>query len=111
MRIYVMGSTGAGKTYLSKKLSKKYNIKAYELDRIVYDQNNLTVHRSDKDIEDDFNKIINSKSWIIEDIGRERFKKGREMCDKIYYIKISMIKTYFDWNNNKIGGKNEKESN
>ena len=40
-----MGSTGAGKTYLSKKLSKKYNIKSYELDRIVYDQNNLTKHR------------------------------------------------------------------
>lgn len=94
MKIYIMGSTGSGKTYLSKKLSNKYNIESFELDKIVYDQNNLMTHRSDKDIEKDFNKIINKKSWIIEDIGRKRFYKGRLLADKIYYIKISKPKTY-----------------
>ena len=94
MKIYIMGSTGSGKTYLSKILSNKYNIEAFELDKIVYDQNNLMTHRSDKDIEKDFNKIINKKSWIIEDIGRKRFYKGRLLADKIYYIKISKLKTY-----------------
>ena len=94
MKIYIMGSTGVGKTYLSKKLSKKYNIKTYELDRIVYDQENISVHRSDEEIKKSFNEIINKDDWIIEDIGRQRFKKGREMCDKIYYIKKSKYKTY-----------------
>lgn len=94
MKIYIMGPTGAGKTYLSKKLSNKYNIESFELDKIVYDQNNLMTHRSNKDIEKDFNKIINKKSWIIEDIGRKRFYKGRLLADKIYYIKISKLKTY-----------------
>ena len=94
MKIYIMGSTGSGKTYLSKKLSKKYNIKSYELDKIVYDQSNLTKKRSDKEIEETFLKIINSPSWIIEDIGRKRFIKGRKKADKIYYIKISKLKTY-----------------
>ena len=89
-----MGCTGSGKTYLSKKLSEKYNIKSYELDKIVYDQNNLTIHRKDKDIENDFDKIISFDSWIIEDIGRKRFIKGREKANKIYYIKISKLKTY-----------------
>ncbi|MGM9878902.1 MAG: DNA topology modulation protein FlaR [Bacilli bacterium] len=107
MKIYIIGSTGAGKTYLSKKLSEKYNMKAYELDRIVYDQNNLSVHRSDKEIEKDFNKIINSSSWIIEDIGRKRFIKGREKADRIYYIKISLLKNYKQmikrWNNQRKG--------
>ena len=36
MKIYIMGSTGSGKTYLSKILSNKYNIEAFELDKIVY---------------------------------------------------------------------------
>ena len=94
MKIYIMGSTGSEKTYLSKILSNKYNIEAFELDKIVYDQNNLMTHRSNKDIEKDFNKIINKKSWIIEDIGRKRFYKGRLLADKIYYIKISKLKTY-----------------
>ena len=89
-----MGCTGSGKTYLSKKLSEKYNIKSYELDKIVYDQKNLTIHRKDKDIENDFDKIISFDSWIIEDIGRKRFIKGREKANKIYYIKISKLKTY-----------------
>lgn len=89
-----MGSTGGGKTYLSKKLSKKYNIKSYELDRIVYDQNNLTKHRTDKEIDKDFNRIINQDNWIIEDIGRKRFVKGRDKADKIYYIKMSKIRLY-----------------
>ena len=37
MKIYIMGSTGSGKTYLSKKISNKYNIELFELDKIVYD--------------------------------------------------------------------------
>ena len=94
MKIYIMGCTGSGKTYLSKKLSEKYNIKSYELDKIVYDQKNLTIHRKDKDIENDFDKIISFDSWIIEDIGRKRFIKGKEKANKIYYIKISKLKTY-----------------
>lgn len=94
MKIYIMGCTGSGKTCLSKKLSEKYNIKSYELDKIVYDQKNLTIHRKDKDIENDFDKIISFYSWIIEDIGRKRFIKGREKANKIYYIKISKLKTY-----------------
>ena len=94
MKIYIMESTGSSKTYLSKKLSNKYNIESFELDKIVYDQNNLMTHRSNKDIEKDFNKIINKKFWIIEDIGRKRFYKGRLLADKIYYIKISKLKTY-----------------
>ena len=107
MKIYIMGSTGSGKTYLSSKLSKKYQINSYELDRIVYDQENLTVHRKDKEIKKDFEKIIQSKDWIIEDIGRKRFIKGRELCDKIYYIKISKFKTYLQmlkrWSNQRKG--------
>lgn len=67
MKIYIMGSTGAGKTTLAKILSRIYNIKYYELDKIVYDQKHLEVHRKDEEIEKDFETIINNDSWIIED--------------------------------------------
>ena len=45
MKIYIICSTGAGKTTLAKILSRIYNIKYYELDKIVYDQKHLEVHR------------------------------------------------------------------
>lgn len=94
MKIYIMGSTEAGKTTLAKILSKIYNIKYYELDKIVYDQKHLEVHRKDEEIEKDFETIINNDSWIIEDVGRKRFIKGREVGDKIYYIKIPSVMIY-----------------
>ena len=84
MKIYIIGPIGSGKTTLSKKLSKKYKIKTYELDCLVYDD----------EIDKLFNKILNSKSWIIEDVGRDRFNKGLIECDRIYYLKISKFRVY-----------------
>lgn len=94
MKIYIIGPSGSGKTTFSKILSKKYNIKAYELDCIVYDDKNNHTKRTDKEIATMFNKIIKKKSWIIEDVGRNKFEKGLECCDKIYYLKISKFIVY-----------------
>lgn len=94
MKIYIIGPSRSGKTTFSKILSKKYNIKAYELDCIVYDDKNNHTKRTDKEIATMFNKIIKKKSWIIEDVGRNKFEKGLECCDKIYYLKISKFIVY-----------------
>ena len=94
MKIYIIGPSGSGKTTFLKILSKKYNIKAYELDCIVYDDKNNHTKRTDKEIATMFNKIIKKKSWIIEDVGRNKFEKGLEYCDKIYYLKISKFIVY-----------------
>ena len=75
-RIYIIGPVGSGKTTLSRLLSAKYNIKKYELDKIVWDDENGNVKRKDEEIKVLFNKIIGNKSWIIEDIGRKKFIDG-----------------------------------
>lgn len=74
-------------------MKKKYNIKSYELDCIVYDDNGH-IKRKDEEVEDIFNNIIGQDSWIIEDVGRSIFDKGLEYCDKIYYLKISKFIVY-----------------
>ena len=94
MKIYIIGSPASGKTTLSKKLSEKYNIKRYELDCIVYDDEHEHVKRTDEEINRLFNKILKEKSWIIEDVGRSKFEKGRVECDKIYYLKFSKQEIY-----------------
>ena len=95
MRIYVIGPVGSGKTTLSQKLSKKYNIKYYELDKVAWDDEHGNIKRSDEEALKIFNDIIKQKSWVIEDVGREKFKKGRDKADIIYYIKMSRLKSYY----------------
>lgn len=94
-KIYIIGPVGSGKTTFSKKLSKKYGIKRYELDKVSWDDENGTGRRSEEEAQKLFNKILDNESWIIEDVGRDKFKRGREEADIIYYIRLSRIKSYY----------------
>ena len=94
MKIYVIGPTGSGKTTLSEVLSKKHNIKCYELDLLVYYDEYGHVNRPDEVREKMFKDILKKKSWIIEDVGRSKFEEGRKQADIIYYINIPRIVVY-----------------
>ena len=94
MKIYIIGPSGSGKTTLANHLSKKYKIPSYELDCIVYDDDNGNVRRSDDEIQKLFGNILKKKNWIIEDIGRDKFNRGLDECDTIYYLKISQWIVY-----------------
>ena len=94
-KIYIIGPVGSGKTTLARKLSEKYNIDYYELDKVVWDDDNGNIKRTDEDSLEIFNNIMNRDRWIIEDVGRNKFKRGREEADIIYYIKLSRLKSYY----------------
>ncbi len=94
MKIYIIGPSGSGKTTLANHLSYKYNVPAYELDCLVYDDEHDHVKRSDLDVQKLFEGILNKPEWIIEDVGREKFYKGLEKCDIIYYLRISKWMVY-----------------
>ena len=107
MKIYIIGTVGSGKTTIAKKLSEKYKIKYYELDKVVWDDFNCNIKRSDDDINKIFNKIIKQKNWIIEDVGRDIFRKGIKSADIVYYISLSKSYNYLRiisrWVKQKIG--------
>ena len=107
MKIYIIGPPASGKTTLSKILSKKCNIESYELDKLVFDDDNNHIRRDDKTISKLFNDILSKDSFIIEDVGRSKFIKGLEKCDKIYYINIKKRDIYKRvikrWINQKLG--------
>ena len=93
-KIYIIGPVGSGKTTLSKILSKKYNIERYELDKVVWNDDNGNVKRTEEEIKLLFNKIISNKSWIIEDVGRKKFIDGIKKADITYYIDLPRITIY-----------------
>lgn len=63
-RILVLGSSGSGKTYFSKKLAQKLGYKNYHLDDIFWGRNWQPIN------EDLFlqklSTILNYDSWIID---------------------------------------------
>ena len=94
-KIYIIGPVGSGKTTFATKLSKKYNIDYYELDKVAWDDDNGNIKRTDEEASKIFNNIINKDSWIIEDVGRSKFKAGRDKANIIYYIKFPRLKSYY----------------
>lgn len=94
-KIYIIGPVGSGKSTFSKKLSKKYGINYYELDKVSWDDENGNIKRSEEEALKLFNDILKNESWIIEDIGREIFERGKVEADIIYYIRLQKIKSYF----------------
>lgn len=93
-KIYIIGPVGSGKSTLSRILSKKYNINYYELDKVVWDDLNGNIKRSDKEIAKLFHSIISKSSWIIEDVGRSKFRDGIVNADIVYYIKLPKLIVY-----------------
>ena len=106
-KIYIIGPCGSGKSTLARKLSKKLGVKNYELDKIVWDDSAGNIKRTDEEINELFNDIINSESWIIEDVGREIFIDGIKKADIVYYIDLPKWVVYKNcilrWIKQKIG--------
>lgn len=93
-KIYIIGSVASGKTTLARYLSKKLNSDYYSLDKVVWnDEKNIK--RNEKEIKKIFNKIIKKDNWIIEDVGRNIFQRGKDSSDIIYYLDINKLTIYF----------------
>lgn len=66
MKIYIIGPTGSGKSTLANILSKKMNIKNYELDLLVYDDEHDHIKRSDEEIEKLFHNILKKTLGLLK---------------------------------------------
>ena len=93
-KIYIIGPVGSGKTTLAKFLSNKYNINYYELDKVVFDDDNGNIKRTDEEIAKIFNNIIKKNKWIIEDVGRKNFIEGIKKADIVYYLDLNKYQIY-----------------
>jgi len=92
-KIHILGGSGAGKTYLSKKLSKELNIKKYDLDNIVWSKKSkyydIQVPITEK--HNELNKILQNNSWIIDGVYYDWVFESFKKADLIILLKPSVF--------------------
>jgi len=73
-KVFVTGNTGAGKTTLSNKISKRLNINVYSLDSIVW--NPGWVQATPEERRERTEELISQKSWIVDGVCSRTFKEA-----------------------------------
>ena len=87
MKIHIIGCSGSGKTYFSKRLSDKYNIPHFDLDDIQWDSDKgygfkRTIEERNKLLQE----ILYNEDWIIEGVYYAWVQQSFEEADIIYVL-------------------------
>jgi len=68
-KVHIIGAPGSGKTFISNQLEKLTNLKAYELDKVFWNQYEQTyVRTNEEERASQLDVILSSEYWIIEGV-------------------------------------------
>jgi adenylate kinase family enzyme len=69
LKIHIIGASGIGKTYIATKLQKLMNSKAYDLDKIFWDQSKKKLFaREQASRTEKLNQVLSKEHWIVEGV-------------------------------------------
>lgn len=85
-KIIVIGCGGAGKSTFSRKISKKFNIPVYHLDKLFW--NKGWVETPKEKFDSDIKKILNRDKWIIDGNYLRTLDMRAEKADTIIFINM-----------------------
>lgn len=93
MKIYIIGASGSGKTYLADKLARSYGVSSYSLDDLLWDNSRGTynVKRSVPERDAMLEEILHNDDWIIEGVQYSWCHKCFETADTIYFLDVPKL--------------------
>lgn len=106
-KIYILGHSGSGTSFLAEKVSKKLDISAYDMDdvRFIKKFTNVRTKPQRKKL---VNKIIKKKRWIIDARGTDWDRHAMLEADLVVWLKtppykrvLRIFKRYFRRKGNK----------
>jgi len=91
-KIHIIGGPGSGKTYCSKRISKKFKIPVFDLDNIFWDNNSDTygTKTSYEKREKKLNQILKMDKYIIEGVYYSWLIKSFKTADLIIILNNSV---------------------
>lgn len=93
-RVFILGTVGSGKTSLARELSKKLNIKHYDLDDIFWTKK-FNKKRNEKQRDKLLKNIISKKKWIIEGVYTDWIEEGIKKSDEIIILDIPFKSLFY----------------
>jgi len=94
-KIYIMGTSGSGKSHLAKIISKKLNIKHLDLDDIYWIKKYTKALQLEKRGPKLKKFLKNNKSWIIEGVYSNWSIEAIKKSDLIIWLDISLNKRLY----------------
>jgi hypothetical protein len=67
-RIFILGNSGSGKTWLASALNTRLDLKIISLDEVCWEPGGYYKRRTEDAVESDLKTISQSSNWIIEGV-------------------------------------------
>lgn len=90
-KIYVLGTSGSGKSFLARDLSKILKIPYYDLDDVMFIKK-FTKTRSRRQRKQKVDQILKNKKWIIDARGTDWDKHSILKADTIIWMRTPFYK-------------------
>jgi adenylate kinase family enzyme len=91
-KIHIIGAPGSGKTFIATKLQELTGLKAYDLDKIFWDQNeNTYVRSSEVSRTEKLNQVLSQENWVIEGVYYKWLSKSFDDSDLIIVLTPSVL--------------------
>ena len=87
-KILIIGNSGSGKTWLSKRIAAAYGIPHIPLDSIFWKPGGYNSKRNDLEIENDLKQIQESNSWIVEGVFGHLADRFVSFADSLIYLDL-----------------------
>lgn len=93
-RIHILGPSGSGKTTISRFLSKKLKIRAYDLDDVMFEIKYSKI-RNKKERIKLLRKIVGEKEWIIEGVYSTWIEDSIKRSDLVIWIDLPITVLFY----------------
>ncbi len=85
-KVIVIGCSGSGKSYFSRKLSEKIGLPLYHLDLIWWREDGTNIKRDDFDKR--LEEIFAQDKWIIDGNYKRTMERRMRECDTVFFLDL-----------------------